>query len=49
MIVLTIGAVNKDIKSKEKFSDNHFNNILRLFDVLLKFSFTAREKKCDYC
>ena len=26
---------------KEKFADNNFHNILRLFDVLLKFLFTT--------
>ena len=30
----TTGAVNKDIKSKRKFSRSHFYNILRLFDIL---------------
>ena len=30
MTVLTTGAVNKDIKSKRKFSDNHGNNIVRI-------------------
>ena len=29
----TIGTVNKDIKSKGKFADNHFYNILTIFDV----------------
>ena len=35
MAVLTIGAVNKDGKSKRTFTDNHFYNILRCFDVSL--------------
>ena len=61
-MILTVGAVNKDIKSKRKFStakvscylqssgilDNHFHNILRLFDVLPNFLFTTSEAICDY-
>ena len=27
---------------------NHFHNILRLFDVLLDFHFTASEIMCNY-
>ena len=38
MTVSTIGAVNKDIKRKINFADNHFY-ILRLLDVLPKFFF----------
>ena len=26
-------AVNKDLKTKKKFADNHVNNILRIFMV----------------
>ena len=52
MILLTIKAVNKDIKTKENFSDNHVHNILRLFDDWLNFSLTTNEnkkqKKRDY-
>ena len=32
MLFLTIKAVDKDIKSKGSFAENHFRNILRLFD-----------------
>ena len=42
------GAVSKDIKTKENLADNHFHNILRLFDVLPNFSFTKSEIMCDY-
>ena len=45
---LTIKVVNKDIKAKENFADNHGHNILRLFDVLPNFLFTTSETKCDY-
>ena len=33
---------------KEKFSYNHFHNILRLFDVLTSFPFTTIETMRDY-
>ena len=33
---------------KEKFSYNHFHNILRLFDVLTSFPFTTSETMRDY-
>ena len=36
---LTIGAVSKDIKRKENFKDNHFHDILALFDVLPNYLF----------
>ena len=42
------GAVNKDEKSKGNFADNHFHNILRLFNVLSRFTFTKSETKRDY-
>ena len=45
---LTIGAVNKDIKSKRTFADNHFHNILRLFDVLPTSLFITGETMRDY-
>ena len=32
-LLLTVKAVNKDKKRKEKFADDHFHSILRLFDV----------------
>ena len=31
------------MKAKENFADNHFNIILRLFDVLPNFLFITRE------
>ena len=34
--------------SKRKFTDNHFDDILRLFDVLSNFPFTKSEMKRDY-
>ena len=42
---LTIGAVNKDTKSKKKkdFADNDSHNFLRFFDVLPKFPFTISQ------
>ena len=48
MTVLANLAVNKDIKSKRKFVDNYFHNILRLFDILLNFRFTTSETMGDY-
>ena len=42
------GAVNKDIKSKINFSDNHRNNIVGLFNLLPNFNFTTSEMKHDY-
>ena len=30
-------------KAKQNFTDNHFHNILRLFDVLLNFPLTASQ------
>ena len=33
LLFLTIKAVNKDMESKEKFADNHVNNISRLSDA----------------
>ena len=34
--------------AKENFTDNHFHNILRLFDVLPNFAFTTGETMRDY-
>ena len=45
---LTNLAVNKDIKSKENFADNHFQNILILSDVAPNFPFPARERMRNY-
>ena len=38
----------KTLKAKENFADNHFRNILRLFDVLPNFAFTTSETMGDY-
>ena len=38
----------KTQKAKENFEDNHFHNILRVFDVLPNFFFTADETMRDY-
>ena len=38
----------KTKKAKENFADNHFYNILRLFDVLPNLPFTTSEAKRDY-
>ena len=35
-------------KAKENFVDNHFHNILRLFDVLSNFLFATSEVMFDY-
>ena len=35
-------------ESSSYFTYNHFHNILRLFDVLPNFPFTANETKGDY-
>ena len=48
MTVLLNLAVNKDLKSKSKFADNYFHNILRLFDVLTNLPFTRSETIRDY-
>ena len=36
-------VVNKNIKSKRKFSDNQFHNGVRLFNALPTFAFSAGE------
>ena len=41
-------AVNKDIKSKKKNAENHFHNILRLFDVLKNRPSATSETVGDY-
>ena len=33
---------------RDLISNNHFHNILRLFDVLPNFPFTTSETICDY-
>ena len=45
---LTTGAVNKKIKKKKFFSDNHFHNSLRLFNVLPIFFLTTTKLIRDY-
>ena len=48
-MLLTNLAVNKDIKSKKnKFENNHFHNVLRLFDVLPNFPIITSETMHDY-
>ena len=47
-LFLTIRAINKDIKARENFANNHFNNILRLFHALRNFLFNSIELMCDY-
>ena len=48
LLFLIAGAVNKDIKSKIKFGDKHFINIVRLSDVLPNFFFTTNETMHNY-
>ena len=48
MTVLTKLVVKKKQKAIEKFVDNQFQNILRLFDVLSNFPFTTSETM-GYC
>ena len=48
LLFLTIKAVNKDMESKEKFADNHVNNISRLSDAWSNFPITTSETKCHY-
>ena len=38
----------KTQKAKENFSDNHFHNILRLYNVLRNFTLTTTEIMRDY-
>ena len=47
MIVLTFGAVNKDV-TRKTFSDNHGHNILKFFDVLQHFLLTISGTNRDY-
>ena len=47
-LLFKILAVNRNIKAKEHFADNHFQNILSLFDVLPNFPFTTSETIRDY-
>ena len=48
LTILSISAVNKDIKSKINFADNDGLNILRLFKSLPNFFFTTSEMKRDF-
>ena len=41
MTFLTIRGVNKDIKSKRIFADNHVHDIFILFDVWANFAFAS--------
>ena len=41
-------VVNKDKKQKKNVADNHFHNVLRLFDVLPNFPFPTSETKHNY-
>ena len=43
-----IGAINRDMKSKLDFADNHFHSIFRLVDVSPNFAFTTTKKMGDY-
>ena len=45
---LTNSAVNKDIKGKNNFADNHFHYMLRLSEVLPSFPFTTSKMMGDY-
>ena len=47
MTVSTIGAINKDIESKQKFC-NHFHSILGLLDVLPNFLLITSEMMHNY-
>ena len=47
-MLLTNLAVNEDLGKKKKFADNIFHNILRHFDILPNFPFTASETMRDY-
>ena len=38
----------KTQKAKENFADNHFHNILRLFDVLPNIRFNTNGTMADY-
>ena len=45
MTVFNKLGINEDINAKESFADNHFHNILRLFDVLATF-LSPQVKRC---
>ena len=47
-MLLNTEAVNKDLRSKRNFADNHFLNIFKHFNVLPNFSFTANQAMRDY-
>ena len=48
MIVSNKFSCYKDNKSKRKFADNHFHNILIHFDVLPNLSVATSETMGDY-
>ena len=45
LLFLTIGAVNKEKKAKQKYAGNHFYNSLRLFCVFYPIFFSPRVKQ----
>ena len=45
---LTTGVVNKNMRSKNKISENYGCNNLRFFDVWPNFPFTTKETKRGY-
>ena len=47
MTVFNKWSCYKDIKAKQNFADNHFHNLLRLFDVSPNVPFTISETMCD--
>ena len=48
-MTLEIQLLIKTQNAKENFAENHFYNILRLFDVLTNFTCTTNETMRDYC
>ena len=48
MTLLTNLGVNKNMKGKENFTGNQFNNTLRLFDVLPNFRLGISKTMCNY-
>ena len=44
LLFLAISAADKYTKSKRKFADNHFHNILKLFDLYQYFALQV--KRC---
>ena len=48
LLFLTFHCIFKEVKLKEKFSDNLRHIICRLFPVLVQFLFTTSETELDY-